>query len=131
MMFAAAVIGLLGSLLVFDPHVRSEAPDRRALVREGVARSATLGRLVDRLQASDVVVYVECSCSITRISSGGRVRARSEKRQAEDNAIAKPCHVRAAKGSRSCNVLAIDGFIGRTTSRPFGEVRGRRRLDTP
>jgi len=56
---AALLIGLLTPFLVFDPHVRSESAELRALVREGVQQSRTLSALVDRLQSSDVVVYLE------------------------------------------------------------------------
>jgi hypothetical protein len=60
----------LNPFTVFDPHVRSEAPELRALVREGVERSATLARLVDRLQASDVVAYVEYGYSMAHDEDG-------------------------------------------------------------
>jgi len=71
MAFAAVVFGLLAPFLVFDPHVRSEAVDLRALVQEGVARSATIARLVDRLQASDVVVYIEYGHAMPHDEAGG------------------------------------------------------------
>lgn len=50
---------LVGLFTVIDPHVRTEIPDLRALVREGAQRSATFRSLVARLDDSDVVVYVE------------------------------------------------------------------------
>jgi hypothetical protein len=40
------------------PHVRAETHEARALVDELAARSATARALVDRIQASDVIVYV-------------------------------------------------------------------------
>ena len=42
-----------------SPHVRPTCAALRALVAEGIARSSTFRALVDQLDASDVVVYVE------------------------------------------------------------------------
>jgi hypothetical protein len=42
-------------------HVRSEAPWLRGMLDEGTARSETLRQLVERLDASDVVAYIECA----------------------------------------------------------------------
>ena len=39
-------------------HVRAASPDALAVLREGYRRSPTFAAMVDRLQASDVVVYV-------------------------------------------------------------------------
>jgi len=41
------------------PHVRP-APDLRALVAEAAQRSPEVRGLIDRLEASDVIVYVRC-----------------------------------------------------------------------
>jgi hypothetical protein len=70
MALAALVFGLIAPFLIFDPHVRSEAPDLRALLQEGVARSATIARLVDRLQASDVVAYLEYGYAMPHDEAG-------------------------------------------------------------
>ena len=45
-----------------DPHKHIRTTDRRLLrlLRDGVRGSDTFRRLVDRLRASDVVVYLEC-----------------------------------------------------------------------
>jgi hypothetical protein len=42
------------------PHVRPTMPRASAVVVEGVVRSPTVRSLVDRLDRSDVVVYLEC-----------------------------------------------------------------------
>jgi hypothetical protein len=63
----AAAAGLHGgqepsplvSRLAPAAHVRGADAKARMLLREGVARSATFRRLLDVLQSSDVVVYVE------------------------------------------------------------------------
>lgn len=57
MAIGAAIV--MGLLTVVDPHVRSDVPDLRALVADGAERSATFSSLVDRLNDSDLVVYVE------------------------------------------------------------------------
>ncbi|HWF84126.1 MAG TPA: hypothetical protein VG222_04750 [Vicinamibacterales bacterium] len=41
-------------------HVRTASPPLRGLIDDGLARSETLRELVDRLNASDVVVYISC-----------------------------------------------------------------------
>jgi hypothetical protein len=44
---------------VRNGHVRSSDPDIRRAIDDGARGSATFGRLVDRLDASDVIVYIE------------------------------------------------------------------------
>src|SRR5215831_11352444 len=41
-----------------SPHVRSTDPDLVAALAQGTRESATLRRLVDTLEASDVIVYL-------------------------------------------------------------------------
>jgi bacterioferritin-associated ferredoxin len=53
----ASAIGL-GQAVPVD-HVRTTEPRIVALVEQGIARSATFRLLVDTLNASDVIVYVE------------------------------------------------------------------------
>jgi len=43
---------------VRDPHIRSAEPILRDELESGVRASPTLSRLVDRLEASDVIVYL-------------------------------------------------------------------------
>jgi len=40
------------------PHVRPQTADARALLAEGIARSPALRDMVDRLERSDVIVYI-------------------------------------------------------------------------
>jgi hypothetical protein len=42
------------------PHIRSDDRRLRALIDDALAASATVRALVERINASDVVVYVEC-----------------------------------------------------------------------
>jgi len=42
-----------------SPHVRTDHPVLATLIREGIARSTTFRRLVDAIQSTDGVVYVE------------------------------------------------------------------------
>jgi hypothetical protein len=44
--------------VVFDPHIRSNEPELLDAVADGARLSPTLRQLVDRLGASDVVVYL-------------------------------------------------------------------------
>lgn len=53
----------------FERHVRATEPRILSLIATGVARSATFRTLVSRLDASDVVVYVEPKR--TRAALGG------------------------------------------------------------
>jgi hypothetical protein len=46
-------------LSVFDPHIRSRHAELLDAIDVGVRTSPTLRRLVDRLAASDVIVYLE------------------------------------------------------------------------
>ena len=57
-------------------HVRTASPSLRGLIDDGLARSETLRALVDRLDASDVVVYISCSAirSDTALEFGGRLQ---------------------------------------------------------
>jgi hypothetical protein len=48
-----------GSAAVPDEHVRSAQPAVASLIREGIHRSATFARLVEILNGSDVVAYIE------------------------------------------------------------------------
>jgi hypothetical protein len=52
-------------------HIRTTDPRLIRLVRDGVRTSETLRRLVDRLNRSDVVVYLDCGGSTA--SSDGRL----------------------------------------------------------
>jgi len=40
------------------PHVRPQTADARALLADGIARSPALREMVDRLEHSDVIVYI-------------------------------------------------------------------------
>ena len=51
------------------PHVRTEQPELRILIEDGITRSATLATLVAALNASDVIVYIR---SAVRMPSGIR-----------------------------------------------------------
>jgi hypothetical protein len=57
-------------------HVRTASPSLRGLIDDGLARSETLRALVDRLDASDVVVYISCGAirSDTALGFGGRLQ---------------------------------------------------------
>ena len=63
-------------------HVRSTNSRIRAAIDEGYARSETFRSLVDRLEASDVILHIEpgaCTCDRARaclgfVSSAGGVR---------------------------------------------------------
>jgi hypothetical protein len=54
----ASAVGL-GGQTVSVAHVRTTEPRVLTLVEQGIARSATFRRLVDALNASDVIVYIE------------------------------------------------------------------------
>jgi bacterioferritin-associated ferredoxin len=54
----ASAVGL-GGQTVSVAHVRTTEPRVLALVEQGIARSATFRRLIDALNASDVIVYIE------------------------------------------------------------------------
>ena len=53
----ALAVTLSGQALQ-DPHVRTTEPKLTSLIDLGLAGSVTFRRLVDQLNASDVVVYV-------------------------------------------------------------------------
>jgi hypothetical protein len=57
-------------------HVRAASPSLRGLIDDGLARSGTLRALVDRLGASDVVVYISCGAigSDTALGFGGQLQ---------------------------------------------------------
>ncbi len=66
--------------LVVKPHVRPVDPQLREVLSDAAHRSITLRRLLDRLEASDLVVYLEfdpfSSCTTTSrlsfiVSAGG------------------------------------------------------------
>jgi hypothetical protein len=62
------VVALLVSSPLTDvapppPHVRAASPAAHALLIEAVAKSALLNALIARLEASDIVVYVELTSS--------------------------------------------------------------------
>jgi hypothetical protein len=65
LVFAAALVPARAT----DWHVRSSESDYAQLIRHGYERSATIRQLVDSLNASDVVVYVEPQ--FARRGSGG------------------------------------------------------------
>jgi hypothetical protein len=54
----ASAMGLAAQTAFVD-HVRSTEPRILTLVERGIARSATFRRLIDTLNASDVIVYIE------------------------------------------------------------------------
>ena len=65
-MLTIFVLGLGLSFAAQDApiqHVRSSEPRSLALINAGLARSATFRRLIDTLDASDVIVYVELQAS--------------------------------------------------------------------
>jgi hypothetical protein len=65
-MLTIFVLGLGLSFAAQDApiqHVRSSEPRILALLNAGLARSATFRRLIDTLDASDVIVYVELQAS--------------------------------------------------------------------
>jgi len=67
-----AMMVLSSVLTAQDPntsHVRTTEPLVRSLIEQGLARSETFRRLVDTLNQSDVVVYVDPK--ITRQTLGG------------------------------------------------------------
>jgi len=67
-----AMMVLSWVLTAQDPntsHVRTNGPLVRSLIEQGLARSETFRRLVDTLNQSDVVVYVDPK--ITRQTLGG------------------------------------------------------------
>jgi hypothetical protein len=82
-----AVIGAVASVLVIaslqiatpsasiDPyaHVRPLQPDAETVIADGMARSATFRRLVNQLERSDVIVYVDLRPDM-RASIGGSLR---------------------------------------------------------
>ncbi len=49
---------LAGVIGLGAPHLRVEGTDLRALVADAGARSVTFRRLMDRIEASDLIVYV-------------------------------------------------------------------------
>lgn len=52
------------------PHIRSPEPQMRALIDDAIASSATVRALVERITASDVVVFVVCERDPTVRASG-------------------------------------------------------------
>jgi hypothetical protein len=54
-----ALAAILTGQVPQDPHVRTTEHKVTALINLGLARSATFRQLVDQLNASDVLVYVE------------------------------------------------------------------------
>jgi hypothetical protein len=93
---SALVIAALG---IWDPHVRATARRAQLLVDEGAQRSAIVRALIDRLEASDVIVYVSeddaivdgVAGQLTFISAvGGRryVRVRIRRQDSRDNQVA-------------------------------------------
>ena len=67
-----AMMVLSAVLVAQDPshtHVRSTERMIRTLIEQGIARSATFRRLVETLDQSDVVVYIDPK--ITRDALGG------------------------------------------------------------
>jgi hypothetical protein len=56
--FALAAAPLTAGQALLDPHIRSTETDIRDALSSGVTVSPTLQRLVDRLESSDVVVYL-------------------------------------------------------------------------
>jgi hypothetical protein len=56
-----------------DSHVRASDPELRAAIRDGIRRSDTLRRLLERLQRSDVIVYLDFD-PLLRYGYDGRMR---------------------------------------------------------
>jgi hypothetical protein len=50
--------------VVREPHIRTTDPYARALLKAGAAHSATLRKLLSRLEASDVVAYVRIDTTL-------------------------------------------------------------------
>jgi hypothetical protein len=53
------------------PRIRTPDPRIRSLIEEGLRTSPTFRALADRIEQSDVVVYVHCEASPSRV--GGRL----------------------------------------------------------
>ena len=53
-----------------NAHVRTEDPAVSILVEEGVRRSPTFRALIDELETSDVVVYVDRRCCLSHDEAG-------------------------------------------------------------
>ena len=65
MLVALAAIGTAIDARASDPdllvpHIRAPDPQMRALIEDATRRSAIVRALIERLTASDVVVFVEC-----------------------------------------------------------------------
>jgi hypothetical protein len=52
-------LSFAGELRAFEHHVRTEHPQVRALLRRGFDTSPSLRAMIERLMATDVLVYVE------------------------------------------------------------------------
>jgi hypothetical protein len=98
MTFVWALV-MTAALGTWDPHVRATAPGAQRLVDEGAQRSAIVRALIDRLEASDVVVYVSeddaiadgVAGQLTFVSAvGGRryVRVRIRHQDSRDSQVA-------------------------------------------
>jgi hypothetical protein len=66
-----AAVLLAGLLDAAAPHVRPEGAELRALIAETAVRSATFRQLVDRIERSDLIVYVR-----TQHFASGRLEGR-------------------------------------------------------
>src|SRR5512138_397738 len=66
----ASAIGLAGQPASASPmsHVRTTEPQIARIVATGIARSATFRRLIDTMNASDVIVYLEPKLSRSALS---------------------------------------------------------------
>ncbi len=60
-------------------HVRSESRQMQTVLAEGVQQSPTISTLVDRIDASNVIVYVECA-RLGSLTLQGRTRLVAAKR---------------------------------------------------
>jgi hypothetical protein len=60
------------TVITDDTHVRAAARDLRTLIDDGVRRSPTIRALVDRLDRSDVIVYVRVR-DLPRVQLDGRL----------------------------------------------------------
>jgi hypothetical protein len=97
-MFVSALV-MTAALGIWDPHVRATAQGAQRLVDEGAQRSAIVRALIERLEASDVVVYVSedegmadgVAGQLTFVSAvGGRryVRVRIRRQESRDYEVA-------------------------------------------
>jgi hypothetical protein len=69
-LFALSLHTSAAELAAPDPHIRSSEPDLLDDLARGAHVSPTLTRLIDRLERSDVVVYLMFDRTMTPASAG-------------------------------------------------------------